>query len=100
MGWLPTEYEQVFEVLLDVCPAKPLPEITAIIEAELGRPASDVFESIEEKPLGAASIGQVRPLLTTHSFSLARALFLSLSLSLSPSLSPSLTWRKPSWRTG
>ena len=52
-------YEQVFSVLLDDCPAKPFDVIKGIVEDELGCPVDAVFASLEETPLGAASIGQV-----------------------------------------
>lgn len=40
-------------------PAFPFRDAKYIIESELGRPIESVFHSIEEKPLAAASIGQV-----------------------------------------
>lgn len=45
--------------LLDRAPSFPLAEVMQQIEAELGRPASEVFARFEPEPLAAASIGQV-----------------------------------------
>lgn len=42
----------------NVAPASP-EEITALVEAELGRPLASVFRQFDPKPLGAASIAQV-----------------------------------------
>jgi aarF domain-containing kinase len=44
--------------LQDDAPSKPLEEICAIIERSYGRPVGEVFEHIDTKPLGVASIGQ------------------------------------------
>ncbi len=33
-----------------------------IMDAELGRPIAEVFSSISERPIAAASLGQVGPL--------------------------------------
>ena len=33
----------------------------AVLEAELGRPIDDVFESLSEEPVAAASLAQARP---------------------------------------
>ena len=40
-------------------PPKPLDEITAMIEAGLGKKVHEVFAWLDETPIGAASIGQV-----------------------------------------
>lgn len=44
--------------LQDDAPSKPVEEIVAIIEQSYGRPADQVFRSIDPQPLGVASIGQ------------------------------------------
>lgn len=59
MGMLPTAYEDSFSCLLDGVPAKDFSVVKQIIEAELGSKLEDNFESFEEKPIAAASIGQV-----------------------------------------
>ena len=40
-------------------PASPWPRVAAAVEAELGRPLSEVFSSVDEEPLAAASVAQV-----------------------------------------
>ncbi len=40
-------------------PAEPWPVIRAVLEEELARPLDEVFASIEEEPLAAASVAQV-----------------------------------------
>lgn len=44
--------------LQDDAPSKPIEEIVAIIEQSYGKPVSEVFDCIDSKPLGVASIGQ------------------------------------------
>eukprot|EP00946_MAST-07B_sp_MAST-7B-sp1_P000878 g878.t1 len=58
-NYLPDEYSEALEPLLDSVPAKPFSVVRDIVEAELGRPLDDVFATFDPKPLGAASIGQV-----------------------------------------
>ncbi len=45
--------------LQDQVPPVPFPEIREIVEKELGRPLAELFDDFQEKPLAAASIGQV-----------------------------------------
>lgn len=45
--------------LQDDVPPFPFAEVSRIVERELGRPSEEVFASIEEVPLAAASIAQV-----------------------------------------
>lgn len=40
-------------------PAEPWAQIRPVLEAELGRPVEEVFESIDESPLAAASVAQI-----------------------------------------
>ena len=58
---VPEAYKRELAVLQQGVPPKPLHEITAMIEAGLGKKVHEVFAWLEETPLGAASIGQVRP---------------------------------------
>jgi len=55
----PKIWVDTMSVLQDECPSKPFSEVKSTIERELSRPISEVFASIEEEPIGAASIGQV-----------------------------------------
>lgn len=56
---LPLEYVEELRELQDRVPPFPNSEALAIIERELGRSPSDVFESIGTDPIAAASLGQV-----------------------------------------
>ncbi|HXG64023.1 MAG TPA: AarF/ABC1/UbiB kinase family protein [Blastocatellia bacterium] len=56
---LPIEYVDELSALQDKVPAFPNQQATAIIEAELGRPISEVFSQIGEHPVASASLGQV-----------------------------------------
>jgi len=56
---VPPEYIAELEKLRDRVPPVETPAVVAIIEAELGRPCSEVFATFDETPLAGASIGQV-----------------------------------------
>ena len=56
---LPEAYVRELSKLQDAAPALPFRIIRGAVEQELGRPLSEVFASFEERPLAAASIGQV-----------------------------------------
>lgn len=51
--------------LQDQLPPVPFATIAAAMEASMGRPPSHFFSSIEEEPVGAASIAQVHRAVTT-----------------------------------
>lgn len=51
--------------LQDALPPAPFPLIRAAIEQGLGKPIESLFQSIEEVPVGAASIAQVHRAVTT-----------------------------------
>lgn len=55
----PRIWQETMSVLQDQCPSKPFSVVKSIIEADFGRPLDDIFESFDESPIGAASIGQV-----------------------------------------
>ena len=55
----PPEYIEEFKKLQDCVPPVPFPEIQAVIEKELKHPMSELFISIEEESLAAASVAQV-----------------------------------------
>ena len=55
----PEPYREELKVLQNGMPPKPAAEIRRLIERGLGRPWHQMFRSIDFKPVGAASIGQV-----------------------------------------
>jgi len=55
---LPVQYQHELAKLQDGAPPVPTEVIEAAIEAELGRPMSDLYADFERTPLAAASIGQ------------------------------------------
>jgi len=55
----PPIWVDTMSVLQDECPSRSFEEVKAIIEDEYGTKIQDIFDSIDEKPIGAASIGQV-----------------------------------------
>ena len=58
---LPEIYcQELTRLRTDVIPM-PYETAVSIIESELKRPVSEIFTSIEETPLGSASIAQVHP---------------------------------------
>jgi predicted unusual protein kinase regulating ubiquinone biosynthesis (AarF/ABC1/UbiB family) len=56
---LPQEALQELASLQDEVPAEPFRAIQPVLEAELRRPLSLVFDSIDPEPAGSASLGQV-----------------------------------------
>ncbi|GAX83275.1 hypothetical protein CEUSTIGMA_g10701.t1 [Chlamydomonas eustigma] len=56
---LPREYLETLSSLQDRLPAFSTDIAFAVIEEELGRPIGDVFVEISERPVAAASLGQV-----------------------------------------
>jgi len=55
----PPEYISEFKKLQDQVPPIPFKEIRSVIERELRQPISEIFASIEEQALAAASVAQV-----------------------------------------
>lgn len=55
----PAEYVLEFQSCLDRGPTIPYSEIKAIIESDLERPLSSMFQSVDPVPLASASIAQV-----------------------------------------
>ncbi len=56
---LPEPYLSAISSLQDRCPADPPEEIEGVIAEEMGRPATELFESFDRVPVAAASLGQV-----------------------------------------
>jgi ubiquinone biosynthesis protein len=56
---LPPEVREAFARLQDRVPPVPLAALAAVLEEELGAPASELFAAIDPEPLGAASVAQV-----------------------------------------
>jgi predicted unusual protein kinase regulating ubiquinone biosynthesis (AarF/ABC1/UbiB family) len=56
---LPLEYTEELKELLDRVPPFPDEIAMSIVESELGRPPSEIFQSIDRHPIAAASLGQV-----------------------------------------
>jgi ubiquinone biosynthesis protein len=56
---LPPQFVKQMSKLQDCVPAFPFEEARAAIEAQLGRPLSELFESMDREPVAAASLAQV-----------------------------------------
>jgi predicted unusual protein kinase regulating ubiquinone biosynthesis (AarF/ABC1/UbiB family) len=63
IGLVPEEYREEFQrklaALRDAAPTVSFAQMRRVIEEELEEPLDEVFESFEEEPIAAASIGQV-----------------------------------------
>ncbi len=56
---LPAETQRVLAALQRGAASRPLTEIAAMVESELGAPLASLFDEFSETPVAAASIGQV-----------------------------------------
>jgi aarF domain-containing kinase len=56
---LPKEYWKTMRCLQDDNFVRPLTEVVAVLEKDLGRKVADIFESFDSTPLAAASLAQV-----------------------------------------
>jgi predicted unusual protein kinase regulating ubiquinone biosynthesis (AarF/ABC1/UbiB family) len=56
---LPEQALSVLAALQDEVPAEPFSHVVYVIEAELGKPVTEVFSMLERKATAAASLGQV-----------------------------------------
>lgn len=61
---LPRFVTEELNNLLDRLPVMPFPEYLDRVAKGLGRPVDEMFEYIDPKPLGSASIGQIHPART------------------------------------
>eukprot|EP00903_Cladosiphon_okamuranus_P009325 g8894.t2 len=57
--FLPPQYYERVKMLQSDTPAEPLDYIRGLVEESLGQRVDTMFRAFEDKPLGAASIGQV-----------------------------------------
>lgn len=57
--FLPREFSEALQRLQKEAPPMPFEVILGQIESELGKPASELFSTLDETPYAAASIGQV-----------------------------------------
>ena len=58
-NFLPPEFRQELEGLQDQVPPRPFADIEARLRDELGKPPAELFAEFQERPVAAASIGQV-----------------------------------------
>ncbi len=58
-GLFPDELVEEFRTLRDRVQPEPFAAVRAVVEADLGRPISEVFATFERRPIAAASIAQV-----------------------------------------
>lgn len=56
---LPLAFTRELTALQDQVPEAPWDDVCALMEREWGRPIQEIFESVEEHPVAAASLGQV-----------------------------------------
>jgi aarF domain-containing kinase len=56
---LPPEYCETFEPMCMSAPRTPFSDVKKIVESEIGRPMSEIFDYFEEEPLASASLAQV-----------------------------------------
>jgi len=61
---LPVEITEELKNLLDRLPVVPFERYLELVSTSLGRPASDIFASIDPRPLGSASIAQIHRAVT------------------------------------
>eukprot|EP00933_Yihiella_yeosuensis_P070737 TRINITY_DN78893_c0_g1_i1.p1 TRINITY_DN78893_c0_g1~~TRINITY_DN78893_c0_g1_i1.p1 ORF type:complete len:591 (+),score=94.70 TRINITY_DN78893_c0_g1_i1:58-1773(+) len=55
---LPKDYVEAYKILRDDAPSMPFEQVKSIVENDFGLPLQEMFQDFEERPIGAASIGQ------------------------------------------
>ena len=55
---LPAEYVRAFKVLHSSAPEMAFDQLATVLEEDLGRSVEELFDSVEGRPLGAASLAQ------------------------------------------
>lgn len=68
---LPDAWIRELSRLQDEVPPMPFDDVVAVVEEDFGAPLRDVFETFEEEPVAAASIGQVHRATTKTGDTLA-----------------------------
>ena len=63
---IPLEYVQELSELQDNVPAFPYDEVRAAVKAETGRFPEEIFGSFDQRPIAAASLGQVHKAILKH----------------------------------
>eukprot|EP01052_Picozoa_sp_SAG31_P006788 SAG31_NODE_316_length_17841_cov_33.716154_8_plen_94_part_00 len=63
---VPAAYREQFKQLQHEVPASDFAGVQQTIEKELGAPLSNLFVEFDERPLGAASIGQAHRARVSH----------------------------------
>eukprot|EP00929_Paragymnodinium_shiwhaense_P000315 TRINITY_DN10055_c0_g1_i2.p1 TRINITY_DN10055_c0_g1~~TRINITY_DN10055_c0_g1_i2.p1 ORF type:complete len:403 (+),score=107.30 TRINITY_DN10055_c0_g1_i2:83-1291(+) len=68
---IPIEYVEELRACTDQCPPRPLSDFVEMFKEDFGKPWEELFESIEEKSIGAASLAQVHKAVTKDGRTLA-----------------------------
>jgi len=56
---IPKPYIDALKIVCDKAPFRPFSDMAKVIEEDFGKPISEVFQSVDEEPLAAASLAQV-----------------------------------------
>jgi predicted unusual protein kinase regulating ubiquinone biosynthesis (AarF/ABC1/UbiB family) len=57
---VPPAWVKRLSVLQDAAPQTPFEDVKRTLALELGRPVEELFEELRERPIGSASVAQVR----------------------------------------